>query len=132
VMLAIDNLKFINATFGHSSGDTALRHAVTILRNRLRSVDTIGRYGGEEFLLLLPETNHQGALEIANAIKSSLAGNLCVIRPDCRLQLDAQISIFSFEKHDIGFEAALQALSAALEQSQKNSCGTITDSTVFS
>ncbi|MBU0935433.1 MAG: sensor domain-containing diguanylate cyclase, partial [Spirochaetes bacterium] len=47
VMLAIDNLKFINATFGHSSGDTALRHAVTILRNRLRSVDTIGRYGGE-------------------------------------------------------------------------------------
>ena len=61
LMVDIDHFKNINDTYGHQAGDAVLRTVALILKNRLRSTDIIGRYGGEEFLAVLQETGPAGA-----------------------------------------------------------------------
>jgi diguanylate cyclase len=60
-MLDLDDFKRLNDTFGHLAGDNALKHLVKITKDTLRSMDVIARFGGEEFLILLPETTIEAA-----------------------------------------------------------------------
>lgn len=60
-MLDLDNFKKLNDTYGHLAGDGALKHLVKVVRDTLRSMDVIARFGGEEFLILLPETTVEAA-----------------------------------------------------------------------
>ena len=60
-MLDLDNFKKLNDTYGHLAGDGALKHLVKVVRDTLRSMDVIARFGGEEFLILLPETSVEAA-----------------------------------------------------------------------
>ncbi|MDX8389951.1 MAG: diguanylate cyclase [Mariprofundaceae bacterium] len=66
VMLDLDHFKQVNDTYGHVAGDTALKHTVNILKSHIRDVDMLGRWGGEEFMVLLPHTTNIGAQEAAN------------------------------------------------------------------
>ncbi|MBU1330120.1 MAG: GGDEF domain-containing protein [Gammaproteobacteria bacterium] len=83
-MLDIDHFKRINDVYGHLAGDEVLCHCVQHLRQRLRQADSVGRYGGEEFLLLLTDTTPQGAYAALEALRSSMAaapahfGNLSI------------------------------------------------------
>ena len=60
-LLDLDNFKRLNDTYGHLAGDGALRHLVKVVKDTLRSMDVIARFGGEEFLILLPETTIEAA-----------------------------------------------------------------------
>ena len=60
-LLDLDNFKKLNDTYGHLAGDKALRHLVKVVKDTLRSMDVIARFGGEEFLILLPETSVDAA-----------------------------------------------------------------------
>ncbi|NNG22590.1 GGDEF domain-containing protein [Telluria aromaticivorans] len=60
-ILDLDNFKKLNDTYGHLAGDGALKHLVKVVRDTLRSMDVIARFGGEEFLILLPETTVEAA-----------------------------------------------------------------------
>ncbi|MGH8854243.1 MAG: GGDEF domain-containing protein [Telluria sp.] len=60
-MLDLDNFKKLNDTYGHQAGDGALKHLVKVVRDTLRSMDVIARFGGEEFVILLPETSVDAA-----------------------------------------------------------------------
>lgn len=62
LMIDIDHFKSINDKYGHQIGDLVLKQLASIIKNRVRIVDLCGRYGGEEFVVLLPETNIQGAI----------------------------------------------------------------------
>jgi two-component system cell cycle response regulator len=72
VIIDIDHFKRINDTFGHPVGDQALVALANCCRANLRNVDILGRYGGEEFLILLPETQHHRALEAAERIRKQV------------------------------------------------------------
>ena len=67
-MLDIDRFKGINDTYGHMAGDHVLRTLSNLLRNSLRQADVIGRYGGEEFLILLPDTSLESAIPTAERL----------------------------------------------------------------
>ncbi len=69
LMIDVDCFKRINDTFGHPAGDAVLRQVARLLQADLRSVDLVGRYGGEEFCVVLPETNAQGAALVAERIR---------------------------------------------------------------
>jgi len=72
-MIDVDHFKRLNDEHGHAAGDEALRTLVRIVAKVLRKVDVLGRYGGEEFLLLLPETDAAGALDVAERVRATVA-----------------------------------------------------------
>jgi diguanylate cyclase (GGDEF)-like protein len=69
----IDYFKKINDSFGHAMGDQALKKIIQIVCVELRSADEIGRYGGDEFVILLRQTGAQEALRLAERIHASIA-----------------------------------------------------------
>lgn len=73
-LIDIDNFKKINDAFGHQVGDIVLVHLVAIIRETIRTNDLIGRYGGEEFLLLLPDSRIDEATAVMARLRRELAG----------------------------------------------------------
>lgn len=69
IMLDVDHFKNYNDTHGHLKGDDVLRHLGKLLLKNLREVDTVARFGGEEFVLLLPDTDKHGAIAVAEKVR---------------------------------------------------------------
>ncbi len=74
LILDVDHFKVINDTYGHSAGDYVLRAMVTCIKECLRSCDMLFRYGGEEFALLLSETEAEGAHQVAERVRQAIEG----------------------------------------------------------
>jgi diguanylate cyclase (GGDEF)-like protein len=72
-LLDIDHFKRINDTYGHQAGDTVLREFAATVQRQIRDSDSFGRYGGEEFLLMLPETSIDEALALAERVRANIA-----------------------------------------------------------
>ena len=79
-LLDIDRFKVINDTYGHLTGDEVLKEIAHTLNTLLRDYDLAGRFGGEEFALLLPHTRAVDAFRIAERVRSAISG-LCIIAP---------------------------------------------------
>ena len=73
IILDLDNFKSFNDTYGHLQGDELLRTFSAMLNDQIRSADIAGRYGGEEFCVVLPNTSVKGALVIAERIRKAMA-----------------------------------------------------------
>ncbi|MGM0526356.1 MAG: diguanylate cyclase [Pseudomonadota bacterium] len=113
VMLDIDYFKRVNDTYGHSTGDTVIASLAALLRHRFRQTDIVGRYGGEEFLVILPNTQEHEAVKIVDAIRIAfsemqfLADNQtfcctlsagCVCSNDLPAQIDASELVEAADK----------------------------------
>ena len=72
LMLDFDNLKWVNDTFGHAAGDTALTHLATVMRMNVRDVDIPCRFGGDEFMILMPEADKNAILMVGRRIAESI------------------------------------------------------------
>ena len=75
IMIDLDHFKEVNDQFGHHAGDLVLREFADLLKNTCRETDLVGRFGGEEFVLLLPATDQEGALSIAEKIRHITANH---------------------------------------------------------
>lgn len=112
VMLDLDHFKRVNDTWGHGQGDIVIRTLANLLRNRLRETDMIGRYGGEEFLLVLPQCEPRIAAEFIGAIGKSFA-DLAFWSGDDSFQVTLSAGIASINDFPVAgqaIEAADQAL----------------------
>jgi two-component system, cell cycle response regulator len=72
LMLDIDDFKKINDRYGHQIGDQALKHVTMKILEAIRKVDSAGRYGGEEFLVVLPQASQATAADVAERIRDTL------------------------------------------------------------
>ncbi len=75
LMIDIDHFKVINDTYGHKAGDLLLKHATSIIKKQIRSTDIPIRYGGEEFVIILPNTTKRNAYLLAERIRRSVEFN---------------------------------------------------------
>lgn len=73
IMLDLDNFKVFNDTYGHQFGDEVLQLIAQVIATHCRAIDHLGRYGGEEFLILLPETPLESAILFAERVRSAVA-----------------------------------------------------------
>ena len=76
MMVDIDRFKLVNDTYGHPIGDLVLKELAELLETNVRTIDILGRYGGEEFVILLPETTPDRAFEIAERLRKSIANHI--------------------------------------------------------
>jgi diguanylate cyclase (GGDEF)-like protein len=90
LMVDIDHFKDVNDTYGHLAGDSVLRDLAGILQRRLRPDDELGRYGGEEFAAVLPETSLGGAVKIAEDLRSLVEQHRFVVEGE---QIRVTVSI---------------------------------------
>jgi diguanylate cyclase (GGDEF)-like protein/PAS domain S-box-containing protein len=73
LFLDLDHFKALNDTLGHGAGDNALHETGQVIRASVRAIDTVGRWGGEEFVVLLPETDGPAAMKAAERVRSAVA-----------------------------------------------------------
>jgi diguanylate cyclase (GGDEF)-like protein len=94
LMIDIDHFKLVNDTYGHLAGDSVLRDLASILQRRLRPDDELGRFGGEEFLAILPETPIDGAINIAEELRNRVEQHSFVVEDE---QIKVTVSIGAAE-----------------------------------
>jgi len=115
VILDIDRFKAINDTYGHLTGDQMLKEIANTLNCTLRDYDVAGRFGGEEFSLLLPQTRAVDAFRIAERVRADIAG-LSIIAPGAaggeRVQVTVSIGVAAL---DAGSRRELAELMAAAD-----------------
>lgn len=90
VLLDIDHFKNVNDQHGHKVGDSTLQHVAKILSDGIRNYDRVGRWGGEEFILILPETQTQDAALVAERLRTQMAAKSIPL--DNELHLSVHIS----------------------------------------
>jgi len=95
VMMDLDELKPINDRYGHFHGDRVLRGVSEIIRHGVRRIDTAARYGGDEFVVLLPETDPSGALVLAEKIRQG-AADLAIETPTERIRTSLSIGVVAY------------------------------------
>lgn len=72
IMIDLDNFKLVNDTYGHKLGDQVLKKVSTSIKDIIREEDIAGRYGGEEFIIILPNTSHSSAFKVAEKIRKTV------------------------------------------------------------
>lgn len=97
LLLDIDHFKSINDTHGHLTGDSVLRGLAGIMQRRLRPSDRLGRYGGEEFCVILPETSRQNAAKIGEDLRSLVEAHAFVAE-DKNIRVTISVGVGSLEE----------------------------------
>lgn len=118
-MLDIDHFKKINDTYGHTVGDEVLRRLAGELREHIRYPDTIGRYGGEEFLIVLPHSTLKAACEQAERLCGHVR-SLLIQSGEHEIAITVSVGVAQYKIHKEDWEAFLNRADAALYQA-KNS-----------
>jgi diguanylate cyclase (GGDEF)-like protein len=117
LMLDIDHFKQINDTYGHAGGDMALQHFAALMHAELRSIDSCGRLGGEEFAILLPGASLEAAQRIAERLRLKLAESSVEIDGKS-VALTASIGIALLHPADVNPDAVLQRADGALYEAK--------------
>jgi diguanylate cyclase (GGDEF)-like protein len=89
----LDHFKAINDTYGHLAGDSVLVHVAEVLRQHARAADVIGRYGGEEFLILLPNTELDSAIRAAARLREALMLHPAPMGEDAHLEVTGSLGV---------------------------------------
>ena len=124
VMVDIDHFKTVNDRFGHAAGDFVLRNVVDCIRRELRASDFVGRLGGEEFAVALPETNAAGARLFAERLRARIS-DIVVVGQSGGARVTASMGISSCEHHDPDWAATLKRADDALYEAKtsgRNRC----------
>ena len=118
-MVDIDRFKSINDTYGHGIGDVVLRSAATVLRSQLRAYDFVGRFGGEEFLILLPGCDADAGRMVAERIRECVANNPAPVGSGS-IQVTVSVGMSVALSGEIAPEALIEAADAALYRAKAN------------
>jgi diguanylate cyclase (GGDEF)-like protein len=122
-MLDLDRFKFVNDSHGHLEGDAVLQIAARILEQNCRRSDIVARYGGDEFVILMPETTAEQARQIAGKLRGWIAEER-LLRDK---SVTASFGIASFPVHGSKPEELIQAADAAMYVSKRNGGNTVSD-----
>lgn len=116
-LLDIDDFKRLNDTMGHLAGDAALQHLAHVARASLRPQDAIGRYGGEEFIIVLPDTTVEDAVTVIQRLQRDLSAHL-FLSEDRRVLITFSAGVTAL-RTDEAAEAALERADRAMYRAKR-------------
>ena len=114
VMCDLDHFKEVNDRFGHAAGDMVLRSFATVVCGRLRGSDLVGRIGGEEFLVVLPETGGAEAMTVAEGLRAALAAEPMPVPAEYDLRITCCFGVVEYGSHDVDGGSLLARADMAL------------------
>lgn len=120
IMLDIDYFKKINDTYGHLVGDKVLKELVSTIKQELNENSIIGRYGGEEFLILLKETDLETALDLAEKLRTRVESMQVRISKECCVKITNSIGVASYNKNFTNISQLIEKADEALYISKEN------------
>ena len=119
IMLDLDQFKKLNDTYGHQGGDKVLVDVTQTIKFLLRLGDIFGRYGGEEFAIILPETNLRGALDLAKRICKTVA-DTPVSFQNKMIKTSISVGVSQLRECDISYEKLISNADKALYHAKEN------------
>lgn len=119
VMIDSDNLKIINDNHGHDAGNRLLQHLVRCIREQLRGSDVVARFGGDEFILMLPETNNKGAQEMAERIRKAVEASRFDTRGE-GTRITISLGVASYPEDGGNLEVILEKADKAMYRAKQN------------
>jgi diguanylate cyclase (GGDEF)-like protein len=121
IMFDFDQFKDVNDRYGHAAGDQVLSDAAHLLRDQLREVDVVGRYGGDEFVILLPETRLPTARVVAERLRRSIARAEFAVDGDGshHVKLTASLGVAQYTEDCADIDALLDRADQALYRSKQ-------------
>jgi diguanylate cyclase (GGDEF)-like protein len=120
LMLDVDSFKTFNDTYGHPQGDQLLRSIATILRANVRTVDHVGRYGGEEFVIILPETAKDDACRLAERIRSAVEAQACIVIDDQIIRRTISVGVAAYPEDALNPGELVQRADEALYRAKRS------------
>ena len=118
LMLDIDFFKKVNDTYGHLAGDFVLKEVADIIKSTIRNSDACGRFGGEEFIIVLPNTKLNGAMKLAERIRENIQNHKFIFQNQ-EIPITISIGITSASKNDSLFSLIERADEALYEAKSK-------------
>ncbi|MEW6981916.1 diguanylate cyclase [Colwelliaceae bacterium 6471] len=118
VMLDIDHFKNVNDSYGHMVGDEVIRHVSGLIRYHVRETDVSGRYGGEEFAILLADTTRENALVFAERLRKEVESAV-VKYNDIDIKYTVSMGIAEIDKSISTYEAWIECADAALYKAKE-------------
>nr|MBA2348462.1 GGDEF domain-containing protein [Solirubrobacterales bacterium] len=118
VMIDIDNFKSVNDTYGHQTGDVVLREVGRIVRESSREIDTPARYGGEELVMILPETDVEGAFQLAERVRLEIERLAVPTSDGGELRLTASFGVATQPGQGADARELVEAADAALYEAK--------------
>ncbi|WP_022856033.1 GGDEF domain-containing protein [Thermodesulfobacterium thermophilum] len=119
IFIDIDNFKKINDQYGHITGDLVLKTLVMIIKKNLRKNDLVFRFGGEEFVVLLAETDAQQAIEIAERIREAVAKEQIEINPNQTLSITISCGVAAINKDIVTPQDLIEIADNAMYKAKK-------------
>ncbi|MGI8702892.1 MAG: diguanylate cyclase [Candidatus Limnocylindrales bacterium] len=118
LMLDLDGLKPINDTFGHHFGDELLRNVADVIRDGTRVIDSTARYGGDEFVVLLPETDPTGAFVVAEKLRQGV-NRIRIRSGDAQLGATVSIGVVAYPDDGDNGDQLMMSADAAMYESKR-------------
>jgi diguanylate cyclase (GGDEF)-like protein len=114
LLIDVDHFKDINDRYGHHVGDIVLRHLARLQQQSLRKVDFLGRYGGEEFLIVLPSTSLQAAIRAAELLRNHIEASSFETNKSEPIHLTISVGVARFMPHQDTLETLLSRADEAM------------------
>ncbi len=114
ILIDIDHFKRLNDAYGHAAGDLVLHHVAQALLSNLRAVDTVGRYGGEEFMVVLPETDVDTAASIAEKLRRLVGRHEVQLQDGDRVTVTLSAGVAGGLGHNLRLDGLIRDADAAL------------------
>ncbi|MDD4926527.1 MAG: CHASE domain-containing protein [Methylotenera sp.] len=119
MMLDIDFFKNVNDTYGHQLGDTVLQALSKVCQDTMRQVDVVGRLGGEEFAVILPETTSEEALDVAERLRESIAKTEVTIPVGLPIHFTISIGVTTLSNKNVNIDTLLNQADKALYEAKE-------------
>ena len=120
VFLDLDQFKSVNDDYGHLAGSESLRRLCRVLEQCVREVDTLARYGGDEFAILLIDTDHQTALTVAERIRHRVEDYIFEVARDVRLRLTVSVGVATCPDHGMVRDELLDLADKAMYRAKSD------------
>ncbi len=119
VFMDLDGFKLVNDAYGHRAGSATLTEVAQVISRSVRESDFVARYGGDEFVLMLPETSSKRALQMAERVRERIAGHRFKGGVGADIYLTASFGVASFPEHATQAEKLIELADAAMYEAKQ-------------